>query len=55
MNECGKQVVERVVYNEQKAYRVTETIGSYTKNVQVIVTHYTRNNPIFDYTIENVL
>jgi len=55
MNECGKLVVERVVYNDQKAYRVTETIGSYIGQVQVIVTHYTRNNPMFDYTLETIL
>ena len=55
MNECGKRVVERVIYNEQKAYKVTETIGSYVGNIQVIVTHYTRNNPVFDFTLENVL
>ena len=55
MNDCGNQKVERVIYNGIKAYRVTETIGSYIGNVQMVVTHYTRKNPVFDYTLEDVL
>lgn len=55
MNDCGNQKVERVIYNGIKAYRVTETIGSYIGNVQTIIIHYTRKNPVFDYRLEDVL
>jgi hypothetical protein len=57
MNEkdCGSQKVERVVHNGIKAYMVTEVIGSYSGQAINCVTFYTRKNPIFDYTVEDVL
>lgn len=53
--ECGSQKVERVVHNGIKAYMVTEVIGSYSGQAIMDTTFYTRKNPIFDYTVEDVL
>lgn len=57
MNEkdCGGSKVERTLYKDQKAYTVTENIGSYFGQTIVEVTFYSRKNPIFDYTVEEVL
>jgi hypothetical protein len=53
--ECGGSKIERTVYKDQRAYQVTETIGSYNGQALTEVTFYTRKNPIFDYTVEDVL
>lgn len=55
MKDCGSQKVERIVHNGLKVYKVTEIIGSYNGQAITQVTFYTRNNPVFDYTVENVL
>lgn len=55
MNDCGGQKIERVEYNGQKAYRITETIGSYVQQATLVVEHYTRTKPAFDYMYEKIL
>jgi len=55
MKDCGSQKIERVTHNGIKAYRVTEVISSYNNQAIMETTFYTRKNPIFDYTAEDVL